>query len=931
MIILNNITQALGVASPFTMTGRVSSADEVIVICAGADDSVQTTVSFNGTPIPATVQQANGALTANGIYINWHPPVGNYSVTFTNGTAANINVTVMSLLGVSKRTTTPLTAATTATSAAPRLTLQVPSPNSIIIDCYYNSGEGAVLTPLAPQVQVRNAPDGDTNNFLVSYKFTANGLQTMGWTDPNSDEFGYVAVALEPDDAPSMWYPTITTRSQNDVANALKDHVTTLPVSNGYFATDFYQNSFLHTIGRIIAPPASNFTLVAETELQTSQILVDRITQQAAASSSSITSDHLVTSQDTVLVIFASGMGVAQGISNVFLNGVPITSQIQNTVSTVVGGLYFINNPNVGVNTVNLQVTLPTALELVVLGLLGVDKKTINPVISTNSGLTGSPSLAITPSAANSLIIDYVGSLGTSISENPSQTVYFDQPQTASQAAGSIKLSTNSPQVMSWTTLSSAWVQLAIALEPAQAPSIWFPTIDARNISDVITVNALDDSTNPLGNFYQTYGNHPTQLWQNSFLHTIGRLTQRTAAPVNASISQVGATLTFTGGTQAVTSVDDVSIAQSAATLTFSGGTQAVATVNDVSIAQTHATLTLTGGTQTVASVSNSSITQVGATLTFTGGTQTVAIENNVSVSQSAATLTFTGGTQVISTVNDVAISQSAATLTFTGGTQTVSATVIASSTITQVVATLTFTGGTQAIASVQKVSISQSTATLTLTGGIQSIATINDVAISQSGATLTFTGGTQSLQTIRDVQVSQIAAVLTFTGGTQSIISTQLGTVTQVAATLTFSGGVQTVSAAAIIPPDFIPLVVTLNAQTYNLTLNAAVDTLVLDERDSLNVTLQAQPLSTALSSVSRLTLSAETVAITLDSPEALSVILAAASNEVTLVAKTDRFVVSEDSLNFTLSAANYSIDLDGASNELTLSASKTNITLQG
>lgn len=52
--------------------------------------------------------------------------------------------------------------------------------------------------------------------------------------------------------------------------------------------------------------------------------------------------------------------------------------------------------------------------------------------------------------------------------------------------------------------------------------------------------------------------------------------------------------LTFAGG------VVNGAVAQIAATLTASGGTQAVATINDVSITQAAATLTLTGGTQVV-------------------------------------------------------------------------------------------------------------------------------------------------------------------------------------------------------------------------------------------------------------------------------------------------------------------------------------------
>lgn len=309
------------------------------------------------------------------------------------------------------------------------------------------------------------------------------------------------------------------------------DNLNTLPV--GLFDEfefqpnpfTYYTSDFWYTVGRVLPPTTNpNPTLVAETELQTSQIVPDKITQQALTSATSITSDHLVTSQDTVMLIFASQMGVAQALNSVTLNGVALNALGNPSTSTLTAGAYYVVNPNVGINVISASATLPTALELVVMTLLGVDKKTTTPIITSNSGASGTPSSTINATAANSLLIDFVGSLGTSISENPSQTVFFDQPQLASQAAGSIKLSTLGTQTMSWTTLTSAWVQLVVALEPAQAPSIWFPTIDMRNLSDVITVNNLDDSVNPVGNFYATYGTHPSTYWQNSFLHTIGRV-----------------------------------------------------------------------------------------------------------------------------------------------------------------------------------------------------------------------------------------------------------------------------------------------------------------------------------------------------------------------------------------------------------------------
>ena len=65
-------------------------------------------------------------------------------------------------------------------------------------------------------------------------------------------------------------------------------------------------------------------------------------------------------------------------------------------------------------------------------------------------------------------------------------------------------------------------------------------------------------------------------------------------------------------------------------------------------MAQVGATLTFTGGTQAIATTRFVTVAQVAATLTFTGGTQTIVILKNVGISQIAATLIFSGGIQFV-------------------------------------------------------------------------------------------------------------------------------------------------------------------------------------------------------------------------------------------------------------------------------------------
>lgn len=145
---------------------------------------------------------------------------------------------------------------------------------------------------------------------------------------------------------------------------------------------------------------------------------------------------------------------------------------------------------------------------------------------------------------------------------------------------------------------------------------------------------------------------------------------------VNASITQVAANVTVTGGTQTITNVRDVAITQVAATVTATGGTQTV-TANvlvNASITQVAAAVTVAGGTQAITTVQNSSITQVHASVTVTGGTQTIASQQAVSITQVAANVTVTGGTQTTATFRSVSIAQIAATVTVTGGLQAVRA-----------------------------------------------------------------------------------------------------------------------------------------------------------------------------------------------------------------------------------------------------------------
>lgn len=526
-IVIDQVTSGSIAAGTVTLQHNITSPDAVLAVLVVSIGPGNASVTVNGTNVPVSLATTNTAKAY--IFYMTSPPVGTVSISVIGG-SASIVATAVSLLGVDKANLSPVVLGSTAATGTLNTTVQVPQANAMMLSVIADSNLDTLVPTQSDQSIIISTPVAGVSAGASSFRIVAPGLQTIGYSGPTGTVAQSVIV-LEPAHPPSMWFPNIDLRNDNDTVGTTGQTIFT-GLSLGNHPTTFWQNSFLHTVGRIIRPPASVFTLVAETELETSQIVIDKITQQAVGSGTSAISDHLVSSQDAVMLIFASQMGVSQALNSVNLNGVPLNALGNPSISTLTAGAYFVVNPNVGINTISSSVTLPTALELIVITLLGVDKRTANPIFTANSGLTGSPSSSISPAAANSLIIDFVGSLGTSISEDASQTAYFDQPQAASEAAGSIKLSTVGQQTMSWTTLSTAWVQLAVALEPANALSIWYPAIDARNLSDVIAVNNLDDSVNPVGNFYQTYGAHPTQYWQNSFLHTIGRIPHANTTPV---------------------------------------------------------------------------------------------------------------------------------------------------------------------------------------------------------------------------------------------------------------------------------------------------------------------------------------------------------------------------------------------------------------
>lgn len=448
-------------------------------------------ITYGGVNLTKIREDTNGNRIADLWYlIGPMPGANNVVVTLSGATPTHSSAFASSYTGVDQ--TNPLDSQNGFNSAAtttPLVTVPTTLQNYLIVDLLNTGLDDGVATPGVDQTAVGLLISVGSCTATSNYKIASpSRTSTMSYTVTSS--------------------------------NAALSAATFKPAPASFMA-----RSLTTALARFLNPTQSLSSNSAGIIFTTSQILIDKISQIAVASGSTTSVDHYVSSQDAVLLVFASQMGIAQGINAVTLNGSALTNLSPNSVSTLAGGIFYSVNPNVGINTITANITLAAAMQLIVISLLGVDKKTLTPIATSGNGLASSPSLSIVPSSANSLILDFVGTLAGSGSPDTSQVQYFEQPQTGSAAFGSIKLASASPQTMAWATAGAAWAQFAIALEPSNYASLWYPNIDNRNLLDVIKPGNMDTSINPSGNFYQANGYYASNLWENSFLHTVGRMT----------------------------------------------------------------------------------------------------------------------------------------------------------------------------------------------------------------------------------------------------------------------------------------------------------------------------------------------------------------------------------------------------------------------
>lgn len=594
MIVIDSITNLRGAVGTLTFTQRVSSPDAVLVIFVGCDPGTGTnvsTVKVNGVNLPEYSHVSSLGPSVSESFLMFNPPVGVNTVTVAIAvTSLNAVVSAITLLGVSKRTTNPVIATNSAASGSPStVTIQAPSANSLILDhIYLHSATTGTLVPDASQTQIQNEDDGNGNPVGVSFKYGGNSLTTSTWTLTTGTNWAATALAFEPDQAPSIWFPNYSFRNNLDVVNRANLNTGTTPttlVSAGYFPTNFYLNSFLHTVGRILSP--SQPVPAIEVRQPTSSIIIDNITE-STTTAATLTVPISISSQDAVLVVLVATNSASNGSAT--FNGTNLRRITGPNGSGETSEIYYYTTPAVG--TYDVVVTGgagTTAMAVTVISLLGVDK-TVTVPIGLGAGGSGSTTFnttANTAPAANTFVLTVLAVLGIStVTGTSGQTLIQNTPlinsSLVSASGFGIIPGNRVPAQSNWTfnTAGTDYVLAVLFLTPNNAFSLFRPSIGLRNNLDVVSVNGLNAGNTPTAT--TQFGYHPSTFFLNSFLHTVGRINPPPVQP------------TLTAETERPTSqiiIDKVFQGQKTA--------QALSIVSltmDISIPSLDAVLVVTGG-----------------------------------------------------------------------------------------------------------------------------------------------------------------------------------------------------------------------------------------------------------------------------------------------------------------------------------------------
>lgn len=250
ILIDKTIQNELTTGGTYSYDVNIPSQDAFVVISLDIGPSnTLTSLTFNGVAMTSALNFT----TSNGIYqvsVIKNPPVGNYPLRIVISGTEGCGFLIFSLLGVDKTVNSYLSARATGSSGVPNLNLPNVVPGSFIIDWL-----GSAQDPGVPNAEQYRLFYDNVSDTASSYKF-GSGNTIVGWQNSSSD-FDYYAIAFPPAKSASVWNPNVTLRNSIDVLetngldtfNFLNSPPNTLRVF-GSNTTQFYQNSFLHTIGR---------------------------------------------------------------------------------------------------------------------------------------------------------------------------------------------------------------------------------------------------------------------------------------------------------------------------------------------------------------------------------------------------------------------------------------------------------------------------------------------------------------------------------------------------------------------------------------------------------------------------------------------------------------------------------------------------------
>lgn len=528
MIVIDKIVtyESPGSQTTHTTSVDITSQDVVLVVFVANSTQSQSKVTFNGTTISQLATVTGNQTT--GVYYLVNPQVGTYDIVATLGNVDNAAMLVVTLLGVDKAQLSPPTYQLSFSVATSNLPVVWASANSIALDIL-NSNQADNGAPSAEQSQIWRST---SNGYSGSYEY-AYGTKNMTWPSLSGAAAGvHMAVVLEPAKAPSFWNSNIGIRNIKDVNSVNGIDNGNVPINSvfGYHPAVFFQNSFVHTIGRMLAPPAAVVNPAGEIERPTSQIVIDKVFQGQVGGGTALSMQVSIPSPDAVLVV-TGGSVIATGGAwqSVSFNGNPLTLLVAASTVNADAEIWWLPNPTVGTYTLTITPTAVTGQVYAnAMVILGVDRRSTNIITAsaTDAASTATISANIFPDAPNCLIVDALSSLDATAAPVPdnTQNQVLNAPSinASEYLFSTYKIGGASQQNMNYNLSAAVNASLVVAaFRPANAASMWFPNIDNRSLSDVVDANGLDAGTNAASG---AYGYKPSNFYLNSFAHTVGRL-----------------------------------------------------------------------------------------------------------------------------------------------------------------------------------------------------------------------------------------------------------------------------------------------------------------------------------------------------------------------------------------------------------------------